>query len=1205
MEPTYQQMKEENLKLKKLLSEEKKHSKTILQQQNVLVENIFESITNPFYIIDTTSYEVIMANSVAKFHLDTENKTCYALTHNSNKPCDGINHLCPLHKVLKTKKPTVVEHIHTNKEGKERIIEIHGYPIFDDKGNVIQMIEYNLDITNRKKAEQALFYEQAFSKKIIDASCAIIIGLDSNHLIKIFNKGAEKITGYKKSEVIGKDWFEIFFPSKMLDEMNNVWKKAWGVLSHSYENPIVIKSGEKRLISWQTTGISDGEDIQKHMIISIGEDITEHKKAEQNVIKNEKKLNAVFNGNPNPTHLVNTNFEIVLTNSKLLELKNLKQEEILGKKCYEIYQQNQFLCKNCGVKRVFENKTSIKSKNQLELSDGSIKYFETYGYPVFDDNNNIIYAVETTIDITSRKKTEQALVQSEKKFRGLFKGMSAGVIFCSAIYDNNGNMTDCIYKDMNPVYEKIIKIKKEIAIGRKVSEILPDTEPEWFSIFGEVVKTGNSINFEMYHKQSKKYYSVFSFKSDKNEFTAIFDDISDNKKVKKVILESKNRLKALSNATYEAIFFSDNGFCIETNEVACQMFGYSYNEIIGMFGVDFIAPESKEIVKNNLLAGYLKPYDAIAIRKNGSKFYAEFHGRIFSYKGKEIRITAVRDITKRKKDEELLQKRLHYIKFTNKISTSFINIKNDNIEYTIQMLLKTTATFTDVERAYVFLFSSDNKKLELLSEWCKKDTIPHRKTLSGVSISDFVNKTDYFDGIEKLKNNKIIKFHITDIKNIPELKSKYDILNNLSIKSFVALAMFSGNNLIGYVGFEATKKQKKWTKEIIDSFILCKHIISNTILRIRTEKALKNSELTYRTLFENNPLALWEGDLSDINNKIIELKEAEIILTKQFLDENPFYVKIYLNSIKIKNVNKATLDLFKFSNQEDFNKNRGKLLNKKTVEFFKKCFVIFFNGERLFRDETEYLDANGNIISVIVQIQINTNFTSMVVSHTDISEQKETQKQLKKYADTQKVLMQEVNHRVKNNLSAIISMMHKEQDKAEAQGLPTYSAIEELTQRVSGLATVHSLLSQSEWQPLLLNKLCKQVVDGRLNSLPLKANLDLTINESEIYVNSSQAHHLTLVINELTTNTIKYALLSRQIVKINILIKQNKKVIHFSFSDDGPGYPQEMLDGNYNQTGIGFNIIKGIVRQSLAGKVEIKNKNGAITIITFKNEINE
>ncbi|RKX83263.1 MAG: hypothetical protein DRP58_09060 [Spirochaetes bacterium] len=185
---------------------------------------------------------------------------------------------------------------------------------------------------------------------------------------------------------------------------------------------------------------------QNEMIgtIGAGRDITEQKIIEKelkknkgNLVNSELMLNAIFNSNPNPAHLVNTNFEIILTNSKLLELKNLKQESVIGKKCYEVYQNSKEKCANCTVEKVFETKVPFKYENQLTLPNGNIKYFETYAYPVFDSNNQLVYAVETTKDITNQKKTEFFLRESEKKYLLLIENIEDSIVGT----DENGRIT--------------------------------------------------------------------------------------------------------------------------------------------------------------------------------------------------------------------------------------------------------------------------------------------------------------------------------------------------------------------------------------------------------------------------------------------------------------------------------------------------------------------------------------------------------------------------------------------------------------------------------------------------------------------------------------------------------------------------------------------------------------------------------------------
>jgi len=128
-----------------------------IQQQNQLFVDAIESLPHAFYVINANDYRILIANSATRiFGEITEDTTCYALTHKLDHPCRGTEHTCPLEKVKKTKKPVTLEHIHYDKHGNARHVELHGYPIFNAKKDVVQMIEYTLDITERKKAEEAL-----------------------------------------------------------------------------------------------------------------------------------------------------------------------------------------------------------------------------------------------------------------------------------------------------------------------------------------------------------------------------------------------------------------------------------------------------------------------------------------------------------------------------------------------------------------------------------------------------------------------------------------------------------------------------------------------------------------------------------------------------------------------------------------------------------------------------------------------------------------------------------------------------------------------------------------------------------------------------------------------------------------------------------------------------------------------------------------
>ena len=333
--------------------------------------------------------------------------------------------------------------------------------------------------------------------------------------------------------------------------------------------------------------------------------------------------------------------------------------------------------------------------------------------------------------------------ENAEKFESLFNKMLVGVIFCRMIYDKKGNVTDCIYRDMNPVYEVFTGLKKTGAIGRKVSEMLPGTEPEWFTVFGEVVKTGNPINFEMYHEQSGKYYSVFAFKFKKDEFAAMLNDISERKLAEQEVEESREKYRGLSEAAFESVFLSEKGVCIEQNLSAEKKFGYSNEEAIGRYGTDWIAPEDRKTVMNNILAGYEQPYEVSAIKKDGTVFPCMIQGKMMHYKGKTVRVTSLTDITERKQAEQELIKAKEKAEESDRLKGAFLA----NMSHEIRTPMNGILGFIDLLKEPCLEGEEKDQYLSIIEESSERmlntvNDIINISTIEAGQVKILKNETD-------------------------------------------------------------------------------------------------------------------------------------------------------------------------------------------------------------------------------------------------------------------------------------------------------------------------------------------------------------------------------------------------------------------------------------------------------------------------------
>ena len=277
----------------------------------------------------------------------------------------------------------------------------------------LQASEQELRAANQQliASESELNREKNFSEKIIDTASAIIVGFDKDHIIRLFNKGAEDITGYTKAEVIGKDWFKIFFPKELLNEMNKVWEGAWEITAHSYINSILCKTGNEIIVSWQTTGIYEGEDVSKHLLISIGEDITERKRAEEEVTK----LSKIVETTSQHIVLTKTDGTVVYVNKAHLDVSGYKESEVIGSSMFDLTdEEGMKILKEETIPQILSS-GHWHGEMVVKVKDGTKFSADLTCSVIKNKDGEPEYFVAVFNDITERKQAEEEIKKRMKE----------------------------------------------------------------------------------------------------------------------------------------------------------------------------------------------------------------------------------------------------------------------------------------------------------------------------------------------------------------------------------------------------------------------------------------------------------------------------------------------------------------------------------------------------------------------------------------------------------------------------------------------------------------------------------------------------------------------------------------------------------------------------------------------------------------------
>ncbi|MCK5124688.1 MAG: PAS domain S-box protein [candidate division Zixibacteria bacterium] len=470
-----------------------------------------------------------------------------------------------------------------HKEGKYIWVETLGRLVYESDGSLHEIQCNTRDITERKRAEEALRKSKETAESYLNVAAEIIVSLDAGGNITMLNESGHSILGYKNGDLIGKNWFDTCLPERSRDDVRTVFKNlVQGKVENvkTYENLIITKNGTEKEILWHNT-LLHNEIGTICGILSSGEDITERKQAEERLRESEERFRSLFENAPLGYQSLDANGNFLEINETWCKLLGYTKEEVRGRNFAEFihpdfrehFKGNFPKFKSLGYILGVEFEMIKKDGSEIIVAfDGKIGYEKSGS---FKQTHCVLN------DITERKLAEEALRESEEKFSKAFHSNPA----ISGISDVETGE----YVEVNQAFCDKLGFTPEEAIGKKANTLL-HLDSKWRDhVFRKFKEQGFIRNEEtvIYNKSGMPLNVLLSADiielagKKYNLTTAI--DITDRKLADEALRSSEERFRKYISAAPDGIFVTDGqGRYVDANEAASKMTGYSKSELLNM-----------------------------------------------------------------------------------------------------------------------------------------------------------------------------------------------------------------------------------------------------------------------------------------------------------------------------------------------------------------------------------------------------------------------------------------------------------------------------------------------------------------------------------------------------------------------------------------------------------------------------------------------
>ena len=544
------------------------------------------------------------------------------------------------------------------KDGGNIPIDDSGAPIKDRDGKITGVVLIFRDISERRLAEKV----KAFQAQILSEVYEAVFSSDKNYMITYWNQAAEKMFGWTKEETLGKNSGELLKPKVEGSTRDKERSTLWSAGHWEGETQYIRKDGTYFFTEVNSTLLkdADGKDIGQ---VVVARDITERKKTEQALKKSEQNYRSLVNSIPDTSIMLfdgDLRFQVVGGDEN--EKNNLGKSQIEGKTLREAYPKD--------VAELFEpiyQKALLGLATTFEMSYGQYVYLQQT-IPIKDSEGQIFSAMQISTNITERKKIEEALHTTLRRFYLILSSLRSGILL---VTDDNRvefvNQAFCEVFGLKESPDELLRISANEMIEKiRPFYRYPDAAVDRIR---EIVGTGRPVKDEDVGMSSGRAYlrDFVPIRIGEKSYGRMWVhfDITERKEAEEVIKESEERFRTIAEAlpVLISISRSEDSTIVFTNTAYNEVFGFSKGEIIGRKGPDvYYDPVDRakmlELINQK---GFVSNYQIKAKKSDGTPFWILSSVKPINYDGKPSILGASIDITERKRMEEELREARDYL----------------------------------------------------------------------------------------------------------------------------------------------------------------------------------------------------------------------------------------------------------------------------------------------------------------------------------------------------------------------------------------------------------------------------------------------------------------------------------------------------------------------------------------------------------------